>query len=55
MKKHLNLDIPNIVTSSPVKFYTNLASASYGNSSFQVKVNQQTVGNVTFLLYQIYV
>jgi hypothetical protein len=48
-EKTFEFNIPNIVTSSPVKFYANLASASYGNSSFQVQVNQQTVGNVNFL------
>lgn len=48
-EKTFEFNIPNIVTSSPVKIYANLASASYGNSSFQVQVNQQTIGNVNFL------
>lgn len=45
-EKTFEFTIPNIVTSSPVKFYTNLASSSYGNSSFQVNVNQQNIGSV---------
>ena len=48
-EKTFEFNIPNIVTSSPVKFYANLASASFGNSNFQVQVNQQTIGNVNFL------
>lgn len=48
-EKTFEFNIPNIVTSAPVKFYANLASASYGSSNFQVQVNQQTVGNVNFL------
>ncbi|CAM3635091.1 type IX secretion system sortase PorU [Flavobacterium gelidilacus] len=47
-EKTFEFNIPNIVTSSPVKFYANLASASYGSSNFQVQVNQQTIGNVSF-------
>ncbi|WP_339889290.1 type IX secretion system sortase PorU [uncultured Flavobacterium sp.] len=47
-EKTFEFSIPNIVTSSPVKLYANLASASYGNSNFQVQVNQQTVGNISF-------
>lgn len=46
-EKTFDFVVPNIVTSSPVKIYTNLASASYGNSSFQVQANQQTIGNVS--------
>jgi hypothetical protein len=46
-EKTFEFVVPNIVTSSPVKIYTNLASASYGNSSFQVQANQQTIGNVS--------
>ena len=45
-EKTFEFTIPNIVTSSPVKFYANLASSSYGNSSFQVSVNQQNIGTV---------
>lgn len=48
-EREFEFNIPNIITSSPVNFYANLASASYGNSSFQVQVNQQTIGNVNFL------
>lgn len=47
-EKEFMFTFPNIVTSSPVSFYTNLASASYGNSSFQIQVNQQVIGNVAF-------
>lgn len=45
-EKSFNFNIPNIVTSAPVKFYANLASSSYGSSSFQVAVNQQNIGTV---------
>ena len=47
-EKNLNFNIPNIITSSPVKFYTNLASASFGNSSFEIEINQQNMGTVSF-------
>jgi hypothetical protein len=47
-ERTFDFTIPNIVTSSPVKFYTNLASSSFGNSSFQVQANQQSIGNVSF-------
>lgn len=47
-EKTFDFTIPNIVTSSPVKLYTNLASSSFGNSSFQVQANQQNIGNVSF-------
>ncbi|WP_300489777.1 type IX secretion system sortase PorU [Flavobacterium sp.] len=40
--------IPNIVTSVPVKIRVNMASASYGNSSFQVKANEQSIGTANF-------
>lgn len=40
--------IPNIVTTVPVKIRVNAASASYGTSSFQVKVNEQAVGTIPF-------
>lgn len=40
--------IPNIVTTVPVKIKVNAASASYGTSSFQVKVNEQTLGTIPF-------
>jgi len=54
-EKVFDFTIPNIVTSSPVSFYTNLASASYGNASFQVQVNQQNVGTVNFSPLSTYV
>lgn len=54
-EKVFDFTIPNIVTSSPVNFYTNLASASYGNASFQVQVNQQNVGTVGFSPLSSYV
>ena len=38
--------IPNINTSSPVKFYANLASSSFGNTNFQITANQQNLGTV---------
>lgn len=47
-EKTFDFTIPNIVTSSPVKLYANLASSSFGNSSFQVQANQQNIGNVSF-------
>lgn len=40
--------IPNIVTSVPVKITVNAASASYGVSSFLVKANEQTIGTIGF-------
>lgn len=45
-EKTFDFTIPNIVTSSPVKLYANLASSSFGNSSFQVAANQQNLGTV---------
>ena len=46
-QKTINFTIPNIVTSSPLSFYANFASASFGNTSFQVAANQQTLGTVS--------
>ncbi|MFN7044992.1 MAG: type IX secretion system sortase PorU [Flavobacterium sp.] len=40
--------IPNLDTSVPVNFYINTASKSFGNSSFNFKINNQDVGTVNF-------
>lgn len=40
---------PNIVTSSPIKIKVNLVAASYGNTSFKIKGNNQEIGTVPFL------
>ncbi|MFC4739410.1 type IX secretion system sortase PorU [Flavobacterium ponti] len=48
-EKTFEFTIPNIVTSSPVKFYANLASSSFGNTSFQVTANQQNLGTVNIV------
>ena len=45
-EKTFEFNFPNIVSSEPVSFYANLASVSYGSSSFQVQVNQQSIGTV---------
>lgn len=48
-EKSFEFNFPNIVTSSPVKLYANLASSSFGNTSFQVSANQQNVGTVNII------
>ena len=40
--------IPNLDTSTPINFYANTASKSFGNSSFNFKVNNQDVGTINF-------
>jgi hypothetical protein len=40
--------IPNLDTSVPVNFYMNTASKSFGNSSFNFKINNQDVGTLNF-------
>ena len=46
-EKTFNFSIPNLITSYPIRFYANFASASFGNSSFQVSANQQNLGTVS--------
>lgn len=40
--------IPNLDTTVPINIYTNTASKSFGNSSFNFKVNNQDVGTINF-------
>lgn len=40
--------IPNLDTSVPLNFYINTASKSFGNSSFNFKINNQDVGTLNF-------
>lgn len=40
--------LPNLDTSVPVNFYINTASKSFGNSSFNFKVNNQDIGTLNF-------
>lgn len=44
-----NFNIPNLVTTEPVKLKINFASKSLGNSSFTVKANGQSMGAVSFI------
>ncbi|WP_313808193.1 type IX secretion system sortase PorU [Flavobacterium sp.] len=43
-----NFDFPNLVTSVPIEFNINAVSASFGVSSFEVKANGQSIGNIPF-------
>ena len=43
-----DFSIPNLDVSSPIELKINLASKSFGNSFFEVKANNQILGNVTF-------
>ncbi|MFD2891148.1 type IX secretion system sortase PorU [Flavobacterium chuncheonense] len=43
-QQNFSFTIPNIDTSVPVGLRINLASASYGNSSFNIEVNGQNLG-----------
>lgn len=47
-----NFNIPNLDTSIPVQLKVNLASNSFGATSFQVKANSQVLGTVPFLINQ---
>ncbi|MGV7105252.1 type IX secretion system sortase PorU [Flavobacterium sp. U410] len=47
-----NFSFPNLITTMPLTLKINLASQSYGSSSFEVKANGQTLGNVSFLSLQ---
>ena len=47
-QQNFAFSIPNIDVSVPVGLRINLASASYGNSSFNIAVNGQNIGNVSF-------
>ncbi|MCU0349559.1 MAG: type IX secretion system sortase PorU [Flavobacterium sp.] len=42
-------DFPNLVTAQPIGVKINLASRSLATSSFQVRANNQVIGNVSFL------
>lgn len=43
-----DFSIPNLDVSSPIGLKINFASKSFGASSFDVKANNQSIGNVTF-------
>ncbi|WP_445456970.1 type IX secretion system sortase PorU [Flavobacterium sp. HNIBRBA15423] len=43
-----NFSIPNVDTSVPITIKVNLASTSFGNTSFSIKANNQSLGNVSF-------
>ena len=43
-----NFSIPNIDTTVPVGLKINFASKSFGDTSFEIKVNNQVLGNVSF-------
>lgn len=47
-----DFNFPNLVTTEPLELKVNLASQSYGSSSFEVKANGQSLGNVGFLSLQ---
>jgi len=42
-------DFPNLITSEPIIAKINLASKSFGNTSFTVRANNQVIGSVPFL------
>jgi hypothetical protein len=42
-------EFPNLITSEPIIAKINLASKSFGNTSFTVRANNQVIGNVPFL------
>ena len=46
--QNFDFSIPNLDVSSPLGLKINFASKSFGASSFDVKVNSQSIGNVTF-------
>ena len=46
--QNFNFSIPNLDTSVPVQLKINMASRSFGNSSFNVRVNSIDAGTVTF-------
>jgi hypothetical protein len=41
-------EFPNLITSEPIIAKINLASKSFGNTSFAVRANNQVIGNVPF-------
>ena len=43
-----DFSIPNLDVSVPISLKINLASKSFGASSFDVKANNQSIGNVAF-------
>ncbi len=46
--QEFEFSLPNLVTSEPISLFVNMASASQGNSSFEVFANQQSLGTVSF-------
>lgn len=42
-------EFPNLITSEPILAKINLASKSFGNTSFTVRANNQVIGNISFL------
>ncbi|NHN27217.1 type IX secretion system sortase PorU [Flavobacterium jejuense] len=50
--QNFNFSIPNVDLSVPIAIKVNMASVSFGNTSFQVKANNQSLGNVSFLALQ---
>ncbi len=47
-----DFNFPNLITTEPLTLKINFASQSYGNSSFEVKANNQSLGSVSFLPLQ---
>lgn len=47
--QNFSFNFPNLVTTESLTMKINLASQSYGNSSFEVKANNQVLGNVSFI------
>lgn len=45
-----DFSIPNLDTSVPINVYLNTASKSFGNSSFDVRLNNQNFGTINFLV-----
>lgn len=43
-----NFNIPNLDLTTPITAKINFASKSFGNTFFEVKANDQSIGNVTF-------
>lgn len=42
-------EFPNLITSEPIIAKINLASKSFGNTSFAIRANNQSIGSVSFL------
>ena len=41
-------EFPNLITSEPIIAKINLASKSFGNTSFAIRANNQNIGNISF-------